>query len=58
MESSLRYFSDLRDPRVERTREHRLDDILFIVISSILGGTESWYDMEELSKAKTNEIWR
>ena len=30
MESPLAYFSSLTDPRVERTREHRLDDILFI----------------------------
>jgi hypothetical protein len=52
MESPLRYFSNLTDPRVERTREHDLEDILFIAITSIICGAESWYDMEEFGKAK------
>jgi hypothetical protein len=30
MESPLRYFSSLMDPRAERTREHDPEDILFI----------------------------
>jgi predicted transposase YbfD/YdcC len=55
MESPLRYFSDLTDPRVERTREHRLEDILFIAIASIICGAESWYEMEEFGKSK--EEW-
>ena len=29
MESPLKYFADLRDPRVERTREHLLEEILW-----------------------------
>jgi hypothetical protein len=29
MESPISYFSSLTDPRVERTREHSLEDILF-----------------------------
>jgi hypothetical protein len=45
----------LTDPRVERTREHHLDDILFIAIASIICGAESWNDMEEFGKAK--EDW-
>jgi predicted transposase YbfD/YdcC len=52
MESPLNYFSSLQDPRVERTREHDLEDILFIAIASILCGADSWYDMEEFGKAK------
>jgi predicted transposase YbfD/YdcC len=55
MESPLNYFSNLTDPRVERTREHSLEDILFIAIASIICGAESWYDMEEFGKAK--EEW-
>jgi hypothetical protein len=38
MESLLCYFSALSDPRVERTREHNLEDILFIAIASIIWG--------------------
>ena len=52
MESPLRYFSSLTDPRVERTREHRLDDILFIAIASVICGAEGWNDMEEFGKSK------
>jgi hypothetical protein len=44
MESPLHYFSGLTDSRVERTREHRLDDILFIAIASVICGAESWND--------------
>ena len=52
MESPLSYFSGLTDPRVERTREHNLEDILFIAIASIICGAESWNDMETFGKAK------
>jgi hypothetical protein len=55
MESPLRYFSGLTDPRVARTREHRLEDILFIAIVSIICGAYIWHDMEEFGKAK--EEW-
>jgi hypothetical protein len=35
MESPPVYFSELTDPRVECTREHDPEDILFIAIASI-----------------------
>jgi predicted transposase YbfD/YdcC len=52
MGSPFGYFSDLTDPRVERTREHHLEDILFISIASVIFGAESCYDMAEFGKAK------
>jgi hypothetical protein len=55
MESPLSYFSNLTDPRVERTREHDLEEILFISIASVICGAESWYEMEEFGKSK--EEW-
>jgi predicted transposase YbfD/YdcC len=55
MESPLCYFSCLTDPRVERTREHSLEDILFIAIASIICGAEGWNEMEEFGKSK--EDW-
>lgn len=55
MESLLDSFSSLTDPCVDWTREHRLEDILFIAIASIICGAESWNDMEEFGKAK--EDW-
>jgi hypothetical protein len=45
-ESPLPSFSDLTDPRAERIRAHRLEDILFIAITSIICGAESRYDWE------------
>jgi len=52
MKSPLTHFSCLTDPRVERTREHRLDEMLFIVIASIVYVSGCWNDMKELGDAK------
>jgi predicted transposase YbfD/YdcC len=52
MENPLQYFAELKDPRVERNREHLLEEILLIAIAAVLSGAESWNDMEEYGKAK------
>ena len=39
------FFSDVPDPRVERTRKHRLGDIIAIVLMGLMGGCRSWGDM-------------
>jgi hypothetical protein len=36
MKSPMSYFSNIRDPRVERTWAHDLEDILFVAIASII----------------------
>ena len=36
MDSPLKYFAELRDPRVERTREHLLEEILLMVFAAVL----------------------
>ncbi len=36
MESPLSYFVELQDGRVERTREHLLEEMLLIAIAAIL----------------------
>lgn len=41
MENPLKYFADLQDPRMERTREHLLEEILLISIAAILSGADS-----------------
>ncbi len=43
------------DPRVERTKEHLLIDILVIAICAILCGAEHWTEMERFGKFK--EAW-
>jgi hypothetical protein len=41
MDGPLQYFSELTDPRVERTREHLLEEILLITIAAVLSGADS-----------------
>jgi predicted transposase YbfD/YdcC len=48
----LKYFADLRDPRVERTREHLLEEILLISIAAILSGANGWNEIEDYAHSK------
>jgi predicted transposase YbfD/YdcC len=52
MDNPLKYFSELRDPRVERNREHLLEEILLIAIAAVLSGAESWNDIADYGEAK------
>ena len=45
-------FGHLRDPRLERTRDHELLNILILAICAIIGGADNWEDVEEFGKAK------
>jgi hypothetical protein len=38
MDKPLKYFAELRDPRVERNREHLLEEILLIAIAAVRSG--------------------
>jgi predicted transposase YbfD/YdcC len=46
------HFVDLADPRVERTKDHQLLDILTIALCAILCGADSWTDCEACGHAK------
>ncbi len=50
--SPLRYFSRLTDPRVERTREDVLKEILLIAIAAVLSGAESWNEIADYGESK------
>jgi predicted transposase YbfD/YdcC len=52
MENPLKYFAELTDPRVERNREHLLEEILLMAIAAVLSGAESWNDIEEYGQSK------
>ncbi len=52
MDSPLKYFADLRDPRVERTREHLLEEILLMTIAAVLSGANSWNEIEGYARGK------
>jgi predicted transposase YbfD/YdcC len=53
--SILECLESVPDPRLERTKEHELIDILVIAICCLLCGGESFYDMEDFGYAK--EEW-
>lgn len=53
--SLIEHFQDLPDPRVERTKDHDLIDILVIAICTLLCAGESFNDMEDFGHAK--EDW-
>lgn len=45
-------FAQVEDPRMERTRRHRLRDIIILAICGVLCGAEGWVEIEEFGKAK------
>jgi predicted transposase YbfD/YdcC len=48
----IEYFAELTDPRIERCKDHKLIDIVFIAICALICGAEGFTDMEEFGKAK------
>lgn len=47
-----RFFDDVQDPRMDRTKDHKLEDILMIALVAILGGAEAWTQVELFGKSK------
>ncbi len=45
-------FAQVEDPRIERTKRHRLRDILIIAVCGVICGAEGWVEIEEFGKAK------
>ena len=45
-------FAQVEDPRVERTKRHRLQDIIIIAICGVISGANGWVEIEEFGKAK------
>jgi predicted transposase YbfD/YdcC len=50
--SIAKHFGNLRDPRIERTKRHKLLDILIIAICGVICGADSWVDIELYGKSK------
>ena len=46
------HFRDLEDPRVERTRDHKLIDIIAIAILAVISGASGWQGMEDYGHSK------
>ncbi len=45
-------FAQVEDPRMERTKRHRLQDIIILAICGVLCGAEGWVEIEEFGNAK------
>jgi hypothetical protein len=52
------HFGDLTDPRVERTREHKLLDIVIITICAVICAADGWTDVEAFGHAKLDWLKR
>jgi len=48
----LRFFDELEDPRMDRTKLHSLDDMLFITLCAALAGADSWTEVEVYGNEK------
>ena len=49
------HFEDLPDPRVERSKQHSLVNIVAIALSAVIAGAESFYEIEAF--AQTKRLW-
>ncbi len=52
MQSFKEHFSSIADPRVDRTKKHKLIDILFITIAAVLCGCDEWEEIELYAEKK------
>ena len=50
--SLVDHFKELPDPRVDRTPDHDLVDVMVIAVCTLLCVGESFYDMEDFGNAK------
>jgi len=51
-------FSNLTDPRVERTKQHLLSDMVVIALCAAICGANSWADVERFGNAKLEWLLR
>jgi predicted transposase YbfD/YdcC len=56
--SFVRYFAELPDPRVNRTKKHRLDDILAVTLCAVICGADSFEEIERFGEAREGWLRR
>jgi predicted transposase YbfD/YdcC len=49
------HFRSVEDPRVERTKDHALLDIIVIAVCAVICGADDWVDIEAWGKEK--QVW-
>jgi predicted transposase YbfD/YdcC len=52
LEAIEQHFSKVSDPRVDRTKEHKLMDMIVIAICAVICGAEGWTDIENFGNSK------
>ena len=52
MEGFQRYFGEMTDPRIERSKLYPLEEILFVVLCGSICGAESWRDFVSFGEEK------
>ena len=50
--SIVDHFAHLEDPRIERTKRHKLIDIIVITICAVVCGADGWVDIQAVGEAK------
>ncbi|MCI0654944.1 MAG: ISAs1 family transposase [Methylococcaceae bacterium] len=53
--SILHHFATIQDPRVDRQKNHQLQDIFFITLCAVICGADNWVAIEEFGHSK--EEW-
>ncbi len=48
--SIIDHFSTLKDPRIERHKQHKLIDIIVLTLSAIASGADGWEAIEDFGK--------
>ncbi|GHT51095.1 hypothetical protein FACS1894102_6950 [Spirochaetia bacterium] len=52
IEPLAKYFTAIKDPRIERKKLYPLDEIIIITILAFMSLAEGWEDIEDYGKAK------
>ncbi len=56
--SLIEHLSVRLDPRIERTKRHKLLDILTLAVCAVLGGADHWSEIAEFGEAKRDGFAR
>ena len=46
------HFKELPDPRLERSKQHSLVNVIVIALSAVIAGAESFYEIESFGQTK------
>ena len=55
LEAIEKHFSKVSDPRKDRTKDHKLIDIIVIAVCAVICGAEGWVDVELFGRSKL--VW-